>query len=245
MSWECCVGKDNAARGCENNDMRGPLRIRGTLGEPLTKVGHASLQRSRFAWGNWDIGVSGPVPRRKAAVTRRPIESLIHAVRGQKVMLDYDLARLYEIPTKAFNQAVRRNIERFPEDFAFQLSKAELEHWRSHIVTSNPSAKMGLRRAPFAFTQEGVAMLSAVLRSDRAVQMSISIVRTFVRMRELMESSREIASRVEKLERGHDRTASVIEVLVDDLDRLSREVKDMKSVPTPKKRRIGFVIDED
>jgi hypothetical protein len=72
------------------------------------------------------------------------------------------LARLYEIPTKAFNQAVRRNRQRFPEDFAFQLSKAELEHWRSQTVTSNPSTKMGLRRAPFVFTQEGVAMLSAV-----------------------------------------------------------------------------------
>jgi hypothetical protein len=88
-------------------------------------------------------------------------------------MVDADLARLYEVPTKAFNQAVKRNMERFPEDFAFQLSKAELEQWRSQIVTSNPSAKMGLRRPPFVFTQEGVAMLSSVLRSDRAVQMSI------------------------------------------------------------------------
>jgi hypothetical protein len=94
-------------------------------------------------------------------------------------------------------------------------------------VTSNPSAKMGLRRPPFVFTQEGAAMLSVVLRSDRAVQMSIAIIRTFVRMRELMESNRDIAARVEKLERGHNRTASVIEVLVDDIDRLAREVKDM------------------
>lgn len=88
-------------------------------------------------------------------------------------------------------------------------------------------------------------MLSSVLRSDRAVQVSIAIVRTFVRMRELMESSREIAARVEKLERGHDRTASVIEVLVDDIDRLAREVKDTKALPPAKKRRIGFVIGDD
>lgn len=160
-------------------------------------------------------------------------------------MLDFDLARLYEIPTKAFNQAVRRNMERFPKDFAFQLSRSELEHWRPQIVTSNPSARMGLRRPPFVFTQEGVAMLSAVLRSNRAVQMSIAIVRTFVRMRELMESSQAIAARVEKLERGHDRTVSVIEALVDDIDRLAREVKDMKSVPPPGRRRIGFIIDDD
>ncbi len=191
------------------------------------------------------MGVSRPVPRKKPPGAPQPIEALIHVIRGQKVMLDSDLARLYEIPTKAFNQAVRRNLERFPEDFAFQLSKAELEHWRSQIVASNPSAKMGLRRPPFVFTQEGVAMLSAVLRSDRAVQMSIAIVRTFVRMRKLMESNRDIAARVEKLERGHDRTASVIEVLVDDIDRLAREVKDLKSLPPAQKRRIGFVIDED
>jgi hypothetical protein len=175
----------------------------------------------------------------------QPIESLIHVIRGQKVMLDFDLARLYEMPTKVFNQAVRRNRERFPEDFAFQLSRPELETWRSQIVTSNPSAKMGLRRPPLVFTQEGVAMLSAVLRTYRAVQMSIAIVRTFVRMRELMESSREIAGRVEKLERSHHRTESVIEGLVDDIDRLAREVTDMKSTPPSKKRRIGFVIDDD
>jgi hypothetical protein len=159
-------------------------------------------------------------------------------------MMDFDLARLYEVPTKAFNQAVRRNSERFPADFAFQLSKAELEDWRSQIVTSNPAANMALRRPPIVFTQEGIAMLSAVLRSERAVQMSIAIVRTFVRMRGLMESSREIAARVEKLERARDHTASVIEVLVEDIDRLARDVKEMRTAPPPAKRRIGFVIDE-
>lgn len=84
-----------------------------------------------------------PGPRKKSAVSPQPIEALIHVIRGQKVMVDADLARLYEVPKKAFNQAVKRNMERFPEDFAFQLSKAELEQWRSQIVTSNPSAKMG------------------------------------------------------------------------------------------------------
>jgi phage regulator Rha-like protein len=104
---------------------------------------------------------------------------------------------------------------------------------------------MGLRHSPFVFTQEGVAMLSAVLRSDRAVQMSIAIVRTFVRMRELMAANKDIAARVEKLERGHDRTASVIEVWVEDIDRLAREVKDMKALPPATKRRIGFIIDDE
>lgn len=82
-------------------------------------------------------------------------------------MFDADLAALYEVPTKALNQALRRNVDRFPEDFAFQLSKEELENWRSQIVTSNASVKMGLRRPPYLFTQEGIAMLSSVLRSER------------------------------------------------------------------------------
>jgi hypothetical protein len=129
-------------------------------------------------------------PREK---TVTQIESLIHVIRRQKVTVDADLADLYGVPTGALNQAVRRNMERFPEDFAFRLSKAEFEHWKSQIVIPNPSARMGLRRAPFVFTQEGVAMLSAVLRSDRAVQMSIAIVRTFVRMRELMAANKDIA----------------------------------------------------
>jgi phage regulator Rha-like protein len=183
--------------------------------------------------------------RKKTAATPRPIETLIQVIRGQKVMVDADRAALYGVPTGALNQAVRRNIDRFPEDFAFRLSKEEFEHWKSQSVISNPSAKMGLRHAPFVFTQEGVAMLSAVLRSDRAVQMSIAIVRTFVRMRELMASNKDIEALVDKLERGHDRTASVIEMLVEDIDRLAREVKDMKALPRVTKRRIGFILDDE
>jgi phage regulator Rha-like protein len=176
----------------------------------------------------------------KSLAAHPPVEKLIHVIRGHKVMLDADLAALYEVPTKALNQAVRRNIERFPEDFAFLLSKDELEHWRSHIVTSNSSAKMGLRRPPYAFTQEGVAMLSAVLHSDRAVQMSIAIIRTFIRMRELIAADKDIAARVANLERSHDRSASVIEILVEDIDRLAHEVKEMKALPPVTKRKIGF-----
>jgi hypothetical protein len=183
-------------------------------------------------------------PGKKLAAPR-PVESLIHVIRGQKVMLDRDLAELYEVPTRVLNQAVRRNIERFPEDFAFLLSRPELKKWRSQIVTSNSSAKMGLRRPPYAFTQEGVAMLSGVLRSGRAIQMSIDIIRAFIRMRELIASNKDIASRVEKLEHGHDRSASVIEILVEDIDRLAHEVKEMKALPPVTKRRIGFRLGDD
>jgi phage regulator Rha-like protein len=199
-----------------------------------------------FYRDRYSLSITTGIPQAAdEAPTPRPIESLIHVIRGQKVMVDADLATLYGVQTGALNQAVRRNIARFPEDFAFRLSKTEFENWKSQSVISNPSAKMALRQAPFVFTQEGVAMLSAVLRSDRAVQMSIAIVRTFVRMRELMAANKEIAARVEKLERGHDRTASVIEVLIEDIDRLARDVKDLKALPPVTKRRIGFVVDDE
>jgi ORF6N domain len=174
------------------------------------------------------------------------VEAIIHVIRGRRVILDADLAALYRVPTKALNQALRRNRERFPDDFAFQLSKDDLENWRSRIVTSNSSAKMGLRRPPYAFTQEGVAMLSSVLRSERAIQMNIAIMRAFVRLRELTATHKDIAARVERLERGHERAASVIEVLVEDIDRLGRKVEQMRPrEPAYTRRRIGYVTDED
>ncbi len=161
----------------------------------------------------------------------RPVETLIRLIRGQKVLLDADLAALYRVPTKAFNQSMQRNLDRFPEDFMFQLTKAE----------PNPAARMGLRRPPYAFTEHGgVAMLSSVLRSSRAVQMNILIVRAFVRLREIVTANKDLASRIENLERGQDRAASVIEVLVEDIDRLAGEVKLMKLLPPSPKRQIGF-----
>lgn len=178
------------------------------------------------------------------AATARPIESLIHVIRGQKVMLDSDLAVLYGVPTKSLNLSVRRNLLRFPIDFMFQLNKGESAALRLQIETSK-IGRGGRRYAPYAFTELGVAMLSSVLNGERAVQMNMAIMRAFVRMRELMAANKEIAARVEKLERGHERTASVIEVLVEDIDRLAHEVKDMKTLPPVKKRRIGFILDDE
>jgi hypothetical protein len=184
-------------------------------------------------------------PRRVIALPQS-LEALIHVIRDRRVMLDADLAALYEVSTKALNQAFRRNLERFPKDFAFQLSRQELENWRSQIVTSNPTAKMALRRAPYAFTQEGIAMLSSVLRSRRAVQMNIAIMRAFVRLRELMTMHKDIAARVERLERGQQRAASVIEVLAEDIDRLGRKVEQIKPhEPAYNRRRIGYVTEGD
>ena len=110
------------------------------------------------------------------------IQSRIYEIRGQKVMLDFDLAEMYEVETRALNQAVKRNIERFPEDFMFQLTKEETLNWKSQIVMSN-SIKMGMRRSPYAFTELGVAMLSSVLNSKAAIQINMSIMRAFVAIR--------------------------------------------------------------
>jgi len=178
----------------------------------------------------------------KLASAPHPVENLIHLIRGQKVMLDRDLAELYGVSTGALNQGVRRNLDRFPQDFMFQLTKEEVQNLKSQSVTSSWG---GRRKAPSAFTEHGVAMLSAVLRSDRAVQMSIGIIRAFVRMRQLIEHNRDIAVRVEKLERSHDRAASVIEILVEDIDRLAHEVKEIKALPPVTKRKIGFHLGDN
>jgi len=111
-------------------------------------------------------------PRQSLIPTER-IEHSILLIRGQRVMLDRELAALYGVPTKVLNQTVRRNISRFPDDFMFQLTDEEFENWRSQFVTSNSAAKMGLRRAPSAFTEHGILILSSVLRSERAVQVNI------------------------------------------------------------------------
>jgi hypothetical protein len=161
----------------------------------------------------------------KHIAASRPVEHLIHVIRGQKVMLDRDLAALYGLETRALMQAVRRNAHRFPKSFMFQLSPDESALMRSQIVIAS---KRNVRFQPLAFTEHGVVMLSAVLNSPRAVEMSILVVDAFVRMRQLIEHNTDIAARVENLERGHDRSASVIEILVEDIDRLAHEVKAVK-----------------
>ena len=162
-----------------------------------------------------------------------PVERIaaqIYLIRGQSVMLDAGLADLYGVQTKVLNQAVRRNADRFPEDFMFQLSKAELDDWRSQIVTSNPAAKMGLRRRPYAFTEHGVAMLASVLRSKRAIEVNIAIVRTFIRLRQMLSSNEELARKVAQ----HDKEIGL----------LFEHVKRLLQPPdATQKKRIGFRAD--
>jgi len=131
------------------------------------------------------------------------IEQTILLIRGQKVILDRDLARLYGVETKALKQAVRRNRKRFPKDFMFQLTKPELENWRSQFVTSN-SDRMGLRYPPLAFTEQGVAMLSSILRSDRAIAVNIAIMRTFVKLRDMLATHAELARKIGEMEKKYD-----------------------------------------
>ena len=132
------------------------------------------------------------------------IERTIYLIRGEKVMLDRDLAKLYGIPTKALKQAVRRNTDRFPDDFMFLLTPSELQDWRSQFVTSK-SVRKGLRYPPMAFTEHGILMLSSVLNSTRAVQVNIEIMRAFVRLRQMLASNAELSHRLNELEGKYDR----------------------------------------
>lgn len=127
------------------------------------------------------------------------VESLIQVIRGQQVMLDRDLAELYGVETRRLNEQVKRNIERFPEDFMFQLTKEEFENWKSQFATSN-SIVMGARKRPYAFTEQGVAMLSGVLKSSTAVEANIRIMRAFVSMRHFMVNNVAFFQRLETIE---------------------------------------------
>src|SRR6266403_1194194 len=137
------------------------------------------------------------------------VERRIFLIRGQKVMLDTDLAELYRVPTKSLNLAVKRNPDRFPEDFMFQLTDDEAAGLRFHFETSK-RGRGGRRYLPYAFTEQGVAMLSSVLRSPRAVQVNIAIMRTFVRLREMLLSNAELARKLAALEKRYDAKLQIV-----------------------------------
>ena len=163
------------------------------------------------------------------------IARLVHAVRGERVLFDADLADLYGVSTRALNQAVKRNRERFPADFMFRLTAAEWTAMRSQIVTSSSSGWGGVRYLPYVFTEQGVAMLSSVLRSPRAVEVNIAIMRTFVELRRLMDSNRQLARKIEAMEKKYDEQFAVV---FDAIKRLIAEDDARRASP---KRRIGFI----
>jgi hypothetical protein len=176
-----------------------------------------------------------PSPADRPPVPQELIERRIYFVRGQKVMLDSDLAELYQVLTKNLNLAVRRNLERFPEDFVFQLTPEEAESLRLQIATSN-AGRGGRRYLPYAFTELGVAMLSSVLNSERAVQMNIIIMRAFVRLREVLAGNKELAHRLEQVEAKLRQHGGAIGLLADEIRKLKQPP------PVPPRPRIGFHV---
>ncbi len=157
------------------------------------------------------------------------VESVIRVLRGHRVLLDADLAELYGVPAKRLNEQVKRNLERFLDDFMFKLTVDEAVRLRSQIATSNVG-RGGRRHLPYAFTEQGVAMLSSVLRSPRAVQVNIEIMRAFVKLRRLLTEHAELARKLAQLERRHDGQFKVVFEAI-------RELMDPKALP---RRRIGF-----
>lgn len=160
------------------------------------------------------------------------VTNKIYFIREQKVMLDKDLAELYRVETKVLNQAVRRNLGRFPEDFMFQVSEEEWQSLRSQIVTSK-ARRGGSRYLPFAFTEQGVAMLSSVLNSETAIRVNIQIIRVFTRMRQMLLTHKDILLQLEKMERkltAHD----------EDIQLIFKYLKQLLNPPQQPRKRIGF-----
>ena len=147
------------------------------------------------------------------------ITNKIYMIRGQKVMLDRDLANLYSVETKVLKQTVRRNIKRFPKDFMFELTKEEFENWRSQFVTSKNDQK-GLRYAPFVFTEQGIAMLSSVLNSDRAIAVNIQIIRIFIKIRVVLTDTLHLQLEIEEIKRNLSNQNKNIELVFSYLDEL-------------------------
>ena len=165
-------------------------------------------------------------------ISEELIVNKIYLIHGRKVMLDRDLAALYEVETKVLKQAVRRNIDRFPEDFMFEMTQEELESLRSQFVTSK-TGRGGTRYLPMAFTEQGVAMLSSVLNSDTAIRVNIQIIRVFTKMRQLVLTHKDILLQLQKIERkldGNDRDIAVI----------FECLKKLIDPPEPPRAKVGF-----
>jgi phage regulator Rha-like protein len=172
----------------------------------------------------------------KALIPVERIEQRIFVIRRQKVMLDSHLALLYGVPTKRLNEQVRRNISRFPDDFMFQLTEDEYELLRSQNATSK-SGSGGRRYLPFAFTEQGVAMLSTVLNSERAIQVNIVIMRAFVKLREILSTHRDLAQKLEELERKYETHDKQIKSIFE-------AIRQLMLPPEKPKRQIGFKVKE-
>jgi hypothetical protein len=160
----------------------------------------------------------------------------IYYIRGQKVMLDRDLSVLYGVETKRLKEAVKRNIQRFPGDFMFEMTKQEFENWRTQFATSKED-KQGLRYAPFCFTEQGVTMLSCILNSDRAIKVNIQVIRIFTRIRQALIDNTELRLEIEQIKHKLGNHSKNIELVFQYLD----ELLEKKEKPAPRKK-IGYKI---
>jgi ORF6N domain len=171
-----------------------------------------------------------------------PVERITHSiliVRGQRVLLDAELAALYGVTTKRFNEQVKRNLKRFPADFMFQLSAEEAAGLRSHSATSKPG-RGGRRYAPYAFTEHGAIMAAMILNSPRAVEMSAYVVRAFVKLRALLASNKELAQRLDELEARIARRFAMHDQAITGI---LKTIRELMNPPEPKRRGIGFTAD--
>lgn len=172
---------------------------------------------------------------KESVVPIERIEKRIYVIRNQKVMLSTDLANLYAVESKALNQAVKRNIERFPEDFMFQLSWEEVKALRSQIVTLKKSTGQHTKYRLYAFTEQGVAMLSTVLKSKRAIQVNIEIMRTFVKLKKMLASHDDLARKIDALERKYDDNFRVV----------FEAIRQLMELPKKKRNPVGFKPSEN
>jgi phage regulator Rha-like protein len=168
----------------------------------------------------------------------------IYLIRGQKIMLDRDLAELYGVETKALKQAVRRNLTRFPEDFMFEMSDKELALWRNENATSKADI-MGLRYPPFCFTEQGVTMLSCVLNSERSIEVNILIIRIFTRLRELLLTHKDILLKLEQMERKMLKRDERTNKHEEEIQLIFSALKQLIDSPRPPRKRIGFKTSQD
>ena len=176
-------------------------------------------------------------------ITDDKVINKIYLVRGKRIMLDSDLAELYGVETRILNQAVKRNIDRFPEDFMFQMTRNEYENLMSQIVISSLDGKAdwgGRRKLPLAFTEQGVAMLSSVLKSQTAVHVNIQIVRVFTRMREMLLSNKDILLKLEKIEKKLLKQDAAHQKHEEEIQSVFEVLKELIKPPQEPRKKIGF-----
>ncbi len=207
-----------------------------SVGEPVVlEAAICDLKRGETAEAEAASGASGPgtssLGKSQPLAPMKRIESMILLVRGHKVMLDADLAQLYGVETRALNQAVKRNKKRFPRDFMFPLTRDEIKRISQSVTSSPGRARLRFSKSVTAFTEHGVAMLSSVLNSERAVQVNIEIMRAFVRLRGILAAHKELSHRLDALEKKYDKQFAVV----------FRAIRGFMGPPEePPKRRIGF-----